>query len=376
MTTAPENVAERYVESGRRRHRQGALAAALADLEQALAFGDRCPHRAEVLVDVAYVQMDLMEFDRAEETIGEATAVALAVDDRPAALSALGTLGQLRKRQGDYATALQVARDGFELAAGIGDRHRVMLFALDEAFALDMLGDLDGAITAARTARTLANESGDPHDRMTALGKLGALLRERGGPGDLDAADEIATAGLVLAVQEQDRVEETGFLVDLGMAHLRRGEPEAAIRAFGEALLGVFDTGKWHAGSGLVATLATRPTTRAEVGVLWFAARAAGVLPAYAPEALHGALAHFGTTAVVRAVRLDDREGAEAGLLDVWEAVREPGDETLPLFREAVRLVVRWYGGHPVDVDAEIVAALDDALQVEPPLARLLRGTP
>ena len=375
VSSDPADRAAAHVASAIAHRDRGSLVDAAAELRLALAHGDRCPDRTRVLVEAAQAQMEMGELGEAESLTRTALAEAGEAGDEPVAMRALGVLGQVQKRRGEFATALATARDGRRRAARLGDRAEQATFLLDESFALESLGDTDGALRAASEARDIARADGDPLGELKATGRLGALYQE---VGRTDEAHATAADGLRRARELGDRKEEAYFLLDLGRVLLgtRRAE---AFAAFGDAFLLLAELGAWDTASRLVAEIPLHCTGPQDAELARLAGRAGTLVTLNCGDELGPVAERAAVRAVITAVRLSDGPDAEDHLVGVWGQVAEVTDAArpapAPLLVVAVELIARSLAGERLGEHRGLVDQIDEIIGGHD-LADLLAAAP
>ena len=378
MASGLQDRAASHVRSAREHARVGSLVDAAADLDRALAFGDACPDRTTVLVEASQARMMLGEPTRAEELAKTAFAEATSAHDEPVAMAALGVLGQLHKRRGDFASALRIARDGRGRAVRLGNRAEEFTFTLDESFALEGLGDMDGALRSAYEAQDVARRIPDPAVELKAMGRLGALLRETG---RTDDAYPTAVDGVRRARELGNRREEAHFFTDLGLVLLGREEPAEAVEAFGNAFVLLVETGEWEYATRLVTEILVRCTDPRDARVVWLAARAGTLVTLSCGDELGPAVERLALRAVLAALRLGSRADAEVHLEEIREQLEEAAEDPArrvpaPLLSVALELIVMWFCGERVAQHMDLARSLDEALGGGHELADLLTTSP
>jgi tetratricopeptide (TPR) repeat protein len=376
VASDPADRAAAHVAAAIAHRDRGSLVDAAAELRLALAHGDRCPDRTRVLVEAAQAQMEMGELGEAESLARTALAEAGEAGDEPVAVLALGVLGQVQKRRGEFATALETARDGRRRAVRLGDRVEQATFTIDESFALEALGDVDGAIRAASEARDIARADGDPLGELKATGRLGALYQE---VGRTEEAHATATDGLRRARELGDRKEEAYFALDLGRLLLRTQEQPEAFEAFGTAFLLLAELGAWDTASRLVAEIHLHCTGPRDAELARLAGRAGTLVTLHCGDELGPVAERAAVRAVITAVRLSDVPDAEDHLVGVWGQIAEATDATrpapAPLLVVAVELIARWLAGERLGEHRGLVDQVDEILGGHD-LEDLLAGAP
>lgn len=372
----PEDTAARLVQSALLNSRSGSLLDAAADLDQALAFGDRCPNRSRVMLEASQARIQLGELSAATTLAEDALAAARAAGDEPVVMLALGTLGQIHRRRGDHQAALTIAREGQERARRLGDDGERLTFALDESLALDARGDLDGALVAAVRARQIAERHCGPREQLRAAGRVGSVLRASG---QLQNAEQAVAEGLRLARELNDPAEEAAFLTDLGALAQMRRRPADAADAFSAAFDVLARTGRWDPAAELVLEIVRVCTDPAQADLVWLAARAATLIALSCGPELRSPMESAAMKAVLRATALAPPASTEAGLVSVRQmlsaAAEDPHHPTpTPLLDVGVEAVVRWYVG--LDFAADLMPEIERGLRVAPLLTQLLASTP
>ena len=185
------NAADAHWGGGDHFRQESLLKAAVAELGE----GD-VRRKASVLERLARAQRNLNRTDEALSTSRDALDE---LGDEPSSERArlLGFVAKTRVLQGKYRDAVEVAREGLDVARTIGDRGAEVR-ALDAlGLALVTLGEIDEGRSRMREAIAMARADGATDSMGTVYLNLADALHLRGLPGE---ALEVANEGLALSV--------------------------------------------------------------------------------------------------------------------------------------------------------------------------------
>jgi predicted ATPase/class 3 adenylate cyclase len=184
--------------AGRQATAQGDLAAALPQLEQALALFRACDAGRDVvfaLAELCLLASYREEPEEAERLAREAVEIARSLDDPRAVSAALFSLAGVTQDRGDYEQARSLFGESLALRRSLDDPLLVVSTAYNLGLAGLLAGDLETATTALEEALTLARDLGEAiYTAGTACG-LGEIALARG---DLGAAFELLSESLAL----------------------------------------------------------------------------------------------------------------------------------------------------------------------------------
>jgi class 3 adenylate cyclase/tetratricopeptide (TPR) repeat protein len=133
---------------------------------------------------------------------------------------------------GDEAGAREAGRRAAALIEEYDLRLQRGIYAVDYGFALELLGDLEGAETELRRGNEVLEAVGDTGTRATLLGELATVLARLDRVGEAEAAAE---EGRSLAAPD-DFDALTRWRIGLARVRLRRGDLEEADRLASEAV--------------------------------------------------------------------------------------------------------------------------------------------
>ena len=242
---------------------------ALSDFQRGLSYGDACPNRSGLLIQMATISMRQGDHDEALRQAHSAHDEAKEKQNKRGIVAALGLLGQLSKRLGRLDEAMDYTKQGYTQAIEIDDRYEQGTFKLDESFLHEMNGNFDAAIAAAAKALQLFRLSSNDRAELSAVGRLGACYREKG---DLDAAERYAKEGLAQAEKLGIPVEVAAFHGDVGAILTLKDRHAEALPHYREAI-GIFSqAGAWELCIGTVADLARSGSRLGDTETLWHAA--------------------------------------------------------------------------------------------------------
>ncbi len=233
---------------------------ALADREQALAWAraERAnllacldhatgtgQHARVIALTAGIAALLRLDGPLAEALTRHATALHAAqlLRDRPGQANALGNLGTVRRRAGDYPGAARAMEESLSLYGDIGDR-------LGQANALTILGsvrwltdDYRGAAWALEEALDISRDLDDRLGQAYALTYLGSV---RHTVGDYPAAAQAIEAALSIHRSSGDRIGQADALWQLGTVKRLTGDYPGATRVLEEALDISRDIGSRH----------------------------------------------------------------------------------------------------------------------------------
>ncbi len=222
------------------------LAAFSGDVEVALAAlrrGRQHPDpwaRALNLLSTAFLQENLGAQAEAEAAADQALAAFRELGDRWGQAMAISQVSERRSLRGDHAGAVAANEESVRLVheLGVADEVPTMLGRL--GLQRGRAGDLAGAERDLREALGMAGDLGAQENRALLLGWLATVLRLRG---DLDGARAAFDRGwAALSLSSGQAPHWTSMYACVrAQLHLDAGEPDAALVALGEALVGVAD---------------------------------------------------------------------------------------------------------------------------------------
>ncbi|MFD7656364.1 hypothetical protein ACFV4N_20535 [Actinosynnema sp. NPDC059797] len=338
---AEERWARRYVLTGARAERRGECAAALADFERGVGFGDACRDRADVLVRMARL---LMREDRTDEARRAALAAHEEHRARGARAGLLESVTVLNEiGDDDPETALRRSVEGHDLAEELGDRARQAAFKLDECDRRRAAGDLDAAVHAGQRAAELFRAQDDGPGELAALRRLVACHRDLG---DLDGARRCAAAGLARAEQLDAAAEVALFHDDLGGVLTAQGEHAEALGHYRHAVEKLVATGAWERGAELLPHLAVGAVRAGDPEALWTAALCGGLICEVAPRPVWASLVPLVVDSMKRAIETGPRELTQRGMTDFASAVTAGRREDVPaqvgMLADVVVVLLAW----------------------------------
>jgi tetratricopeptide (TPR) repeat protein len=227
------------------------------------------------------------QWNRAKEVAMAAKRQADEAGSREVSMRLSGVLGQIERRLGKHAEALEYARAGFAQAVELKDRGEQAEFKLDEARALLLLNRTDEALAAANAAGEIARAASDTSHDLDSFGVLAQIHHRRG---DAAASRECAQRGYLIAKRLRDAYGQASFLMDLGAAEELDGHAGEALRYFGQSLVLGFQSGRFETLLPLVLRMGRLATESRDWNLIHYVLRQILGLQSAVPEPVRRAL--------------------------------------------------------------------------------------
>jgi tetratricopeptide (TPR) repeat protein len=226
-------MAQAYEQAGRKGEaaeaRGGALEAARASGEQVGAF--------TVLYDLAVAEQSLGHYDSALAHLRDALDVARASGNRSRAGDALHLMGVLYRTRGEYDLGNRAYREALALRRDLGERRKEAVTLNNLGSLLTVQGKYDEAREVLTEALILRREVGDAEGEARTLHNLAALEVASNAAGtDLLSPSAEATSFDPPEFDYEAVVDEAKQLSNRGSAYLLEGRFEEASNAFAESL--------------------------------------------------------------------------------------------------------------------------------------------
>ncbi|OLP20005.1 hypothetical protein BST81_02725 [Leptolyngbya sp. 'hensonii'] len=187
--------------------------------------GDR-RRESYALGNLATVYLELKEYQKAIQPLGELLALTQALNDRQGQADALEKLGRAYRALKDYANALPIYEQYLKLARESGNPTDLMVAYGSLGLVYDALGKSDQAIGAYQQALKFARETKSPRGEQAALGNLGTVYL---GLEDYARAIDVFQQALKLAQREADHYGEAKAMNYLGRAYYYLADYDRAI---------------------------------------------------------------------------------------------------------------------------------------------------
>lgn len=240
--------------------------AALAAFKEALAYGDACPDRPHIQLQVAELLADQGDLDGALEYAVQAHVACADSGDDAGLVLVIGVLGQLQRRRGDLTGALRNAQEGYAAARRLSNITQQAIFKGDESVAQLNLGEYEASARSAKEALLLFRRVNDDSGELAAYGHLAqALLAD----GDLDEAERCVRTGLEQAKRLDEPKQEAAFLSDLGLVLAARNHHADAITAFRDAISILGHLSAWDAYARTLILLKASAAAAGDPNGLW-----------------------------------------------------------------------------------------------------------
>lgn len=209
-------------------------AEAIVALRSVLEVEERPRFREQVSISLGICHYELNQFDEAAVEFERILASAAKRGDRVNQAWALGELGLVAWRQGDWQQAHARNRSARQLSESIGDPRNAIAWQVNDALVYASEGRPARAESLLRAARRRDAELGAPGVRRAVIERhLGRALMEQGRSAE---ARELFEKAFKLARSIGDRREEWKAAHQLGLAHARLGDDASARAAFEVAL--------------------------------------------------------------------------------------------------------------------------------------------
>jgi tetratricopeptide (TPR) repeat protein/transcriptional regulator with XRE-family HTH domain len=203
-----------------------------AAIEAAGHLGDRLG-QANVLLDLADVQLSMGEYPAAAQDLEQALGMYCDLGDQLGRAHALGILGIVELMTGDFPAAAQDLEQALGIHRGLGDR-------LGQAWALLYLGDVrrltGDYLAATQTLEQALDISRDLGDRPSQAGALLYLGMVRRATGEYPAAAHDLERALGIYRDLGDRLGQAATLCYLGTVRRVTGEYPAAAQVLEQAV--------------------------------------------------------------------------------------------------------------------------------------------
>jgi predicted ATPase len=219
---------------GRALERMGDYGAALEQYTQAesAAFGDDALW-IEALGALGGIQMRLGQYDEAQVTIERQIEKAKRIGDELSLAQAFRTLGSLAYYQGNYAEAIERIRQALALEIQY-QRKTGMASCLSSLGVIAwMQGDYENAKTWLNESLQLNREIGDPSGAAAALTNLGLVMADEG---DFEAAMHCYQQAMAIEQQVGNQRGLCGLLNNIGNLYSSMGDAEQAQRYYEQGL--------------------------------------------------------------------------------------------------------------------------------------------
>jgi tetratricopeptide (TPR) repeat protein len=205
-------------------------------LEPALSAARRLKRRnweGQALGNLGLMFARLGEYRRAIENYEKALEIVRDIGDRRGESAALGNLGLAYKNLGQYRRAIEYQEKRMEITRELGDRRGEGQALGNLGTAYDIMGEYRRGIECHEQSLTILREMGDRLGEGQVLGNLGLAYNRLG---DHRRAIEYHEQNLGVAREIGDRRGEGNALGNLGVAYDRLGEHRRAIEYYEQSL--------------------------------------------------------------------------------------------------------------------------------------------
>lgn len=233
------------------RSRQSDYAAAIADLDAALAASNDLRTSVTALAMLGELLSQSGDFQGAREALEQALQVARDTNDPATLTRVLSALGSMNRRLGNLHEARGYLEESLALARTLDDKPGLLAVQNRLATTMFYLGNLDQAEHLFQEVCTNAMALGSRDLSMKAMNNLGIVAKERG---DLNGAQYLFREALLVAreIGMQDSVALC--LLNLAEVEIRRGQMSAVRELLNEGLTSATELGALpHVVQGVMA---------------------------------------------------------------------------------------------------------------------------
>jgi CHAT domain-containing protein len=226
---ARKTEADRLMRQGKQQYQTGQVPAALNSWQQALEIYRTLKNRQGedlALGILGAIYLKLGNYAKAIEYRQQSVAIAREIKDRQGEGAALGNLGVIYNSLGNYAQAIEYSQQGLAIAREIKDRQGEANALGNLGNAYNYLGNSAKAIEYTQQTLALAREIQNRQDEGRALGNLGVAYISLG---NYAKAIEYARQQLAIAREIKYRQGEANALSYLGAAYHSLGDYAKAI---------------------------------------------------------------------------------------------------------------------------------------------------
>ena len=218
------------------RHRQGNLAEALREFQQAARLAEQQKDgqgRAIALNNIGVIRHDYGELNGALKQLREALALARAAVDRPTVALCLGNVGNVLRDKGDIPAALRSQEDALAVARPIMDHEAVATCLCNIGAILRERGDPDQALERYAEAVETARKADYKLGVANGFSNIGSLYRSSG---ELDRALKAHESSLALFHEIHFRPGIATGLGNIGLVLVAKNMHERAAPYLAESL--------------------------------------------------------------------------------------------------------------------------------------------
>lgn len=188
---------------------------------------------ARALGRLGALQVRRGQYDDAEQTLDACRSMYAHLGDLRGEAVALGNLGRIAARRGRFAHAQSHQIEALERFRAIGDRLAEARTLTNLGIVCDVSGDWSAALEHLRAAEAICRKIDAPDARARVLGSIGDVLRAQG---QIDAAQQHYEAALAVFQALGDRLGEATTLTNLGLIMAERGQTGDAANLHERAL--------------------------------------------------------------------------------------------------------------------------------------------
>ena len=189
--------------------------------------------RGNLLVNIAYLQDSLGNYEQALNHYQEALAIQQEIGDKSGEGITLNNISQIYDARGDYDTALDFLKKSLAIRQEIGDKKGEGTTLNNIAGIYHAHGDYDTALDFLKKSLAITQEIGNKPGEGTALNNLGEISRMRG---DYDTALDFLKKSLVITREIGDKYGEGATLHNISQIYDARGDHDTALHVLKKSL--------------------------------------------------------------------------------------------------------------------------------------------